>query len=185
MITFGVESDNYGGDYELLATDLNDEFDTTIGTRLDSAVAFGPVVLRVGQDGGENLVVSGTGSGTGNQTQVSEPPNVAALIHKRTARGGRRGRGRMYLPWCLADADVDEAGVVLGATQVLLQTQCTNFLGHLTAGTGAMTFAAAMVLLHSPSGDDVSSPTTPGDPNTVTTLTVDSLVATQRRRLNR
>ena len=54
-----------------------------------------------------------------------------------------------------------------------LQTLANSFLAALTSG------GVPMVILHNP------GKTVPGAPNTVTSLSVDRLIATQRRRLGR
>lgn len=107
----------------------------------------------------------------------SPPPNVAVLMHKRTARGGRRGRGRLFVPWYCQATDISEAGIIAATPLAGIQTAMTTWLGLLAPNQ--------MVILHSVSAPGVDEPTTPGTPNIVTSLTADRLVATQRRRLGR
>lgn len=146
---------------------------------LSPQARFSGVRVALGTDGGEDLVGFSPMSTTGTNAVTVVSANCAALIHKRTARGGRRGKGRMYLPWCLAENLVDEAGV-LGSTPITnINTACGVFLAALEASPGPM------VLLHEPSAPGTEHPTTPGAPNVVTSMTTDSIVGTQRRRLGR
>lgn len=102
---------------------------------------------------------------------VGAPPNTAYLVHKNTDFGGRAGRGRLYLPG-VVEASTDDDGSI-GATQISnIQTAMNNMLADLIADD------LIPVLLH---GDD--SPLT--TPSPITSFTMDSRIATQRRRLRR
>jgi hypothetical protein len=103
------------------------------------------------------------GSGT-----VSAPPNVAFLIEKNTALGGRRNRGRFYMPG-VPEAGVADNGFVETTTLGNLTTGAADFLARIQAEV------LQMVVLH----------TGPSLPTVVTSLTPDPQVATQRRRLRR
>jgi hypothetical protein len=143
-------------------------------TIFDNQVVIGPVVARVGQDGGEDQVfISDIPTGRGTVTQTSFPPNCAVLVHKRTARGGRRGRGRLFWPWTVQEGQVEENGSIQTSSLTQQQTAANATLTALTANF------VPMVLLHSP------GLTTAGLPNLVTQLIVDPLISTQRRRLGR
>lgn len=109
---------------------------------------------------------SATGLGTaGGDTS---PPNVALLIKKLTAIGGRQGVGRMYLP-CIAENRTDAGG---GITATLINAANTAFSSFRAA---LIAEDINMVLLH----NDALAPTP------VTSLVVQGLAATQRRRLRR
>lgn len=146
----------------------------SLGSITDSTVTFKSVTVRLGQDGGDPLVGVHpmTAPGTGGALSTL-PPNCATLVHKRTAKGGRRHRGRMYLPWCVQEASVSETGVLDPAIVTQTQNAMTIFLNALTTAN------VPMVLLHS----EGVSPVPPA--TLVTSLTVDALIATQRRRLGR
>jgi hypothetical protein len=149
---------------------------TTTGSllsRLDSGCTLGPVTVRLGQDGGEALVGIHEIAANGGATLTSPPPNVAVLVHKRTPRGGRRGRGRFFIPWFVGETDIDEAGVITPAQVNALSIACEVFRAALASN------AVPMVILHE------DGKTAPGAPDLVSSLYVDRLVATQRRRLGR
>lgn len=171
--TFGIDPD--GGTPQDAATAVMNAitFTGSLVSQFDNGMTVSQVRVSMGQDGSEDLVGQISGTTTGTQTKSTLPPNVAVLIHKVTARGGRRGRGRMFLPWCVDESLVDEAGLIQNSAVTSLQTACSLFLAKLAD------FSVPMVLLHGVGN------TLPGAPNPVTALTVDKLISTQRRRLGR
>lgn len=112
------------------------------------------------------------------------PSNCAFLAHKRSGFGGRRNRGRWYIPGVI-EAAADDLGVVTGVFVSALTTALTTFLTNLTA---APTNVSDMVLLHS---YEWSGPVDPGPPvgfpapTPVIEFTVDPKIGTQRGRLRR
>jgi hypothetical protein len=122
------------------------------------------VVVNVGGTLSEGDALSGTAGGNVNDPV---PPQVALLCQKETNVIGRKGRGRLYIPG-LPFAGLDPTNTGLWATGSLpsYTTAADTFLASLEASVGNM------VLLHR----DASTPTT------VTGLTVEQNVATQRRR---
>lgn len=107
-------------------------------------------------------------------------PQVAVLVHKNTDLGGRRGRGRMYVPgyqeeWVL------NTGVIVAANLITLQGDYTAWFNELVASASI----DGLVLLHSPSAPDVEDPSPVPVPTPITSVVVDAVVATQRRRLRR
>jgi hypothetical protein len=173
FITFGVDPSATNPD--TVATSVYNAATGagSIATQLDSTVMITDAIARLGTDGGEDLVGQHTGTTRGGRTGGAPPPNVAVLVHKRTARGGRRGRGRLYLPWWCSDNDTNEDGT-------LLTSFTTPMLAALNVWLAAMVSASIpMVLLHGPGR------TIEGPPDVVTSLSVSNVVGTQRRRLGR
>lgn len=117
----------------------------------------------------------------GDRTTASLPQNCALLVDKNTMLGGRKNQGRFFLPGALAEGDVDNVGVISPATVAAWQTRADDFIDYLNdaaSGSGATAESpAAMVILH--------NATDPGDevPTTVSSLTVQGIISTQRRRL--
>lgn len=95
-------------------------------------------------------------------------PNVAALIKKSTNLGGRRGQGRCFWPG-VAESQIAETGIMLASFLIALQTDLNSLLSDL------VTEGFPMVLLH----NDATAP----DP--VIGFTVQTIGATQRRRMRR
>lgn len=173
VTTFGIDLAGFAGTDAAAADAVMTCWVNFVAPVIDSNVTAGPVVLTVGQDGSENIVVSGTTSQVGGDSQSSVPPSVAVIINKITARGGRRGRGRMFVPWAVNTADVSEAGLIASGAQGALTAAFDLFRQCLS------TSDVDMVLLHS---DGISDP---GAPNAITNLVTEALIGSQRRRLGR
>lgn len=120
--------------------------------------ATGPFVEVPANSGGE---------GTGQPIT----PNVAVLVRKTTALGGRAGSGRMYWPGLL-EGNVNGAGVLEGHVVAGLQDAFNAFWLSLE------TLNVPPMLLHGP-----GSPVSDDFPTVITAFNVDPVVATQRRRL--
>jgi hypothetical protein len=172
-VTFGV--DPVDTDPALVAGSLQAAFLSTGSFKsiLDSSVTLSAIRVSLGTDGTADLVTVLNTSQVGGQVGGNTPPNVAVLVHKSTSRGGRRGRGRMYLPWCLQTSTVDEAGQIGASTLTALNAAMLAWKIALTAAN------TPMVLLHGPGRTGIPAP----DP--VLSLSCDRLIATQRRRLGR
>lgn len=146
-----------------IADAFADEFASLVSTDLNisgAKVKFGP------NDDGPSGEVSQSRFGS-----LTSPPmlaNAAYLLEKHTALGGRKHRGRMYIPGCTEDGQTGTNDVI-PARLGQLATACNNFLGKLEAE------GFSMVILH----NSVNAPTE------VTSLTPDGKYATQRRRLRR
>lgn len=131
--------------------------------RLDAIlVKFGPTAT-----GPSALHNVGTTGSIGSQ---GISPQVSILVQKRTAFGGRRGRGRLYFPGP-TESDVTNAGEVDSAYHAAAQLAFDNLLAEFSSD------GMPWVLLHGGAGAPV--------PYDITSLEVSSTVATQRRRLRR
>lgn len=104
----------------------------------------------------------------GLNTNVLGVPHTTLLVRKGTGLIGRPFRGRMYPPGLVYEATYNEGGVMSGASRDDYQTAFDAWLDELQTG-----MATNMVLLHS--AEIAATP--------VTSLTVDAVAATQRRRL--
>jgi hypothetical protein len=179
LITYGLDVSDAAGDFITVADEQPTIFLDEWKQELDSQVVVGPATLRVGQDGGDPLSVEGSDSGSGEETSGMLPPNCALLVKKQSATGGRKGRGRLYIPWIIQENAVDDAGVIDGASVTARQLDASGWLTNL-AGGGSGTYTTPMVILHDSSGAGAEPA-----PSVVTALTVDNRIATQRRRMNR
>lgn len=177
-------------------TRLEAAFRTTVLTQLPSIVLLSKTVVRIRQDGGDDTLFERTpasiagGVGTGSVM----PPNVAYLIRKVTSRGGRRGRGRWYLPG-VQEAHVDNDGLLTSTIVGTYNTEFDEYLAALAAtGTGSEQ-PVIPLLLHNNSSTTTRS-SSPGSttvtvtqgalgplPDIITDMTCEPRVATQRRRL--
>lgn len=174
-VTFGVTADLGTASALAHVQRVKEVLIARINPSLDGNVTL-DVVGRFGQDGPDDLVVpSNTAPVGGGRTGDSLPSNSSILVQKRSNLGGRKNRGRMYWPLLIAQTGVTETGVALSTTVATLQTAFTNVINDFALGTGGSP-VMDMVILHRTSIED---------PTTVTSLIVQPLIATQRRRLRR
>jgi len=117
----------------------------------------------VGQDGGPPVTIEEPRSVIGTENAIGPPNNCALLIKKVTGLGGRKGRGRMFLPVFNFGGDNFLAnGNLGGGVKTTMDTALAGLLADFD-----------WVLLHSD-----STPPTP-----ITALVCDPKLATQRRRM--
>jgi len=165
-ITFGVDVDVSLTSANDVANAVLDSIDTTFQNAISGNVDIGPVVASFNSGGGPVTGESDTQL-PGLAAINAVPSNVALLVRKGTILSGRANRGRFYIPWALEESDVDAIGIIDGTTRSDWQTLMNSFLTALT------TNGVPMVVLHQGAGT----------PAGVSSLTVASIVATQRRRL--
>ena len=132
-------------------------------TLLNTHVKYGPNLT--GAEGNYPTSIIGT------LGEATTTPNVAYLIKKNTAAGGRMNRGRFYLPG-VAEASVDQAGVVADVRRTGLNEKLALYKAAVEAS------GLSLVLLHSPTSPVLT-------PTAITSLTCDARAATQRRRMRR
>jgi hypothetical protein len=174
ITTIGLDLSGLGGAFATAAEDAYNAFSSNFMAGAPSAVTLTQTILRIGQDGGDPLVVAepGSSAGTGGATYL--PQNSATLVQKRTALGGRKGRGRMFIPYLLEEQHVDLVGVISGVRLTSLQTAADGYLADLQLIGGGP------VLLH----DDATVGVLPA-PTPITSLVVSNRIASQRQRLRR
>jgi len=114
----------------------------------------------------------------GGLGQKSPPINSAILVEKHTSKGGKRYRGRMYLPPCYITANATgSAGEIDGAEFAATQIKLNNFFEAVVEGDGTKPYQP--VLLHNQKeGGEVSY-----IPTEITALVLDRQLATQRKRM--
>lgn len=105
---------------------------------------------------------------TGLSNVSTPPPNVTLLVRKTTGLRGRANRGRNYWPGLLTETDVFNTGAIDPTKVESIQT--------ILEGIGEILYTAGYFgcILH-------SNPAL--DPTPITSIVVESKVATQRRRL--
>lgn len=169
-ITLGLDIAGYAGTPTDAAGDVTDAWATAVMmqfyvptcTLTGVLVKFGP-----NEDGpSAEIAVSRTGTDSGNGAS----PQVSALVQKRTAFGGRKNRGRFYLPG-IAEGRLDQSGVFTSAFVDDLTDSLELFRTELIAAS------LDPVVLHAvPSADPIRP---------ITALLPQSVAATQRRRQRR
>lgn len=123
------------------------------------------------QDVSGPIVYNAPTTVVGTQNILPPPSNTSLLITKGTGSGGRKNKGRVYCPVLYPGEDViDQNGMMTGSPFTNLQGYWTAFLNLCQ---DSLLFP---VLFHNDVGDN---------PTVITSFTVQSQVATQRRRMRR
>ena len=166
VVTLGIDS---SPEPSIVAEAANsrDAFALNVLPLLSSGLTFDGVLVKRGPDATGAIQFSPSGD-VGGASSSAIAPNVAALVRKVTGMGGRKNRGRLFLPG-LVESVVDYAGRLDPTFQGNLQDAWNDFQTAIEADS------LTPVVLH---GDNTA-------PTVVTSFGVDSTVATQRRRLRR
>jgi hypothetical protein len=165
MVTFGINNST-SLSAQGVADGVADAWSGSgIMANLSSAIATQTVHVKLGPNDDGPFYDRGMSIGGGASASMATS-NTAFLVHKATALGGRKGRGRFYLPG-VPEADVGPFGNVTAGIVTAINADLATLL------TGLDTELVAMVLLHG----DATAPTL------VTGLQCDGIAATQRRRM--
>lgn len=124
-----------------------------------------------GAAGGNVEVLSTRTTSVGGRAANALPQNCAVLIRKLAALGGRRNRGRFYVPG-VDDTDILSNGALDPTRRTAWQTAANNFY----LGFDSALDVGLPVVLHTEA---------PFDPTDVEQFFVDNTAATQRRRMRR
>jgi hypothetical protein len=167
-VTLGVDISSYGGTPAAAAGDAIVAYNDNIDGIMPATVTLASVLVKFGPNATGPSAESPSGN-AGSGGGASTSPNVAWLVHKTTAQGGRAGRGRMYWPG-VQESEVDPSGNLSTAFVTGAQTAVDGFLADLS------TALLIPVVLHG-AASPLSTPTT------ILSLEVDGVAATQRRRM--
>jgi hypothetical protein len=166
--SYGVDLDDTvgQGDVDTLSTALAAAYKPILA----SGSLYNGLHVVIGSDGDHPVFDSVSGAGVGSRT-ISAPatPQVQLLCDKVTAFGGRKFRGRTFLP-DVAEADVGGNGALQATPLSLLATFTAAVVVALN-----VTPWNGMVILH----QDATTPTP------VTAFSADPFCGTLRRRYPR
>lgn len=180
VTTMGHDVSAYAGDFQQAATDLALLFGRAGGPveAMSDTYSLIGLDLYVGNDAEAppSIYEADISPVNGLANSSALPPNSAVLIRKQTGLAGRRGRGRMYVPGVL-EGSVDNVGLLTSTYRGSLQTAYDLWLTGLEEGVSSI-LPMPPVVLHRSEGAGVEPAPTP-----VTSLTVETKIATQRRRL--
>lgn len=154
-------------DAEACRIDIATAWYNTIREQMCDSVIQSSQLVKLGPND-DGPTAAGVGTGAGLLTGSAAPPQVSWLVSKRTALGGRRNRGRMYIPG-IPETSVSPFGSIDPTLRQNMEDECDAFLAAIDAA------GCPMVILHN----------TVGTPTLVQSLTVSASVATQRNRLRR
>lgn len=181
--TFGIQGPAFPSDGIAVANGILKCWDQEIGQHMNQSVSSQQVILTIGQGTDPPVkAYSNIGLLNSGSTTAKLPQNCALLVDKLTALGGRRNRGRMYVPSVLAEGDVSDTGNITNSALTLLQTSFNNFFEFMQNGSDLTQFQPAlaetpMQVLHRPGISVVGTPTP------VSSLRVQPVITTQRKRL--
>lgn len=183
LVTYACHNTS-SGNPQAIADAVQTAFADNIKGNLDSNATIGRPTVQVGNgtDTPDVAVASGA-TVDGETTAEFPPPTVAVLAKKITGLGGRKNRGRFYLPWSADEAAVAESGQIDSGQVGDLQTAFTAFLADLVTADLQMVIANRTISIDPDTLKPYVSAYTMGAD--VTQLLCENYVATQRRRMPR
>lgn len=186
VVTYAILDDANVDTAQGWADFLQDKFQLHLKSLLDNEVVIVNTTTLRGDGTSTFTTGESTAAGTrGTVSHASLPSNCAVLGKKLTGVGGRRNRGRIYLPWFVAEGNVDETGGIDSGVISDIQTGVTAWLGAINAVTNADMVIANRTYdrAWNVPGRRLVSTETSG--NQVTAITIERTIATQRRRMPR
>jgi hypothetical protein len=154
-----------------VANEVGNIYSGNIGARVSSLATVQDCQATINNGGTltQSTFVIGTAGGGG---AIPVAPNVAVLIKKNSGIIGKHNRGRMYVPYVQGNDFVTENDHLNPTQLSAWQGVVNTFFTSLSPGTTV----SNIVLLHRNAALT---------PVVVTSMTVEQLVASQRRRLRK
>lgn len=171
LVTVGIGFGTIATFEQATVDELFADYKAEMATTFSPSLTMVGVTLYLKAAGGFTIWDSTGASAVGTSSGTAAPPNVAVLAHKNTGQGGRRGRGRMFLPG-VSEGFIDPNGALTSAAI----TQINSDLASWYSSIVGIATVDDVLLYHNNDLGNLS-------PTIVTGFTVDSKVATQRRRL--
>jgi hypothetical protein len=167
-----------------LADDWQANWNTQVAPALDNNVTSLPPTIRLGDGSNVPLMAIGSGAAVAGTFSAADlPPQVAVLVKKNTGLGGKKNRGRMYIPWQVPGSVVGEDGTILAANVTAIQVNFGGLLAGMAADDMPMHIANKHLVITPPESKPHVDAIHTGA--LVTSLHVENVIATQRRRLPR
>ena len=173
VCVWGLNSTAWGPDLDLAADQVQDAYADAFAAGLDSNVTIRSSRLTVGQDAVDPLIGMATSSAPGTAVRESTAPALAVMLSLNTGLGGRRNRGRKFLPWAASDTSISEQGALEASLVTGWNNRAAAFMDNLDA------MEVNVVILHG------TGSTTAPAPTPVTSITCNPVVRTQRNRQTR
>jgi len=170
-VTWGVELLDLGKDAQTIADNARVAWEESLLLVQSSFIRLEKVRAKLGPNS-TGLAAESPSGVSGSVDSQPEAPNTAVLINKVTGVGGRRGRGRTYLPGAPTN-QVGYDGFVTEDYRDDVQAAVVLFMSKLEADD------LGSVLLHA--AGETATPA----PSNITSTSVSTLAATQRRRLRK
>lgn len=183
-VTYGIRIPAADPGPVAVATLCRDNF-APVMTSLANSVSLINTKIKYGpnDDGAQGEFAGAVVPGSvGSETAT---PNVAYLVEKTTNLGGRRGRGRFFLPG-VYELGVTAGGSIDAGVFAALQGDLTTFHSAMTVDDCEMfllhSFPTVWIIVEG-QPRRISIPGIIPDPTQITSLSLDPIAATQRRRL--
>lgn len=170
VITQGFKINGSVGSSYNVADQFDLAFAGSFKALFDSNVTMRNAKAVIGQDGSDPIVQISTTQTAGTSARESTAPALALMVTKNTNLGGRKNRGRNYMPWALADSDVAENGAVNPTRLTSWAAALDEYYDFIIGPTTDL--LDEPVILH----------TDPTVPTPVTSFTPNPAIRTQRRR---
>lgn len=179
QLTMGLISGAGGVPGQTMINTFQTQFNSHLAVNLDNEVTAQAPTGILGDGTNVGLFYQATGATqAGTANFVALPPQVALLVKKLTATAGKKGRGRWYLPWALAQSNVNQAGLINGGT-VIADTNA-GLSAFLTAMRAANVLPCLVHRVYA--GKAVTNLKIGPE---ITSMVCETYVATQRRRMVR
>lgn len=170
VTTWGLDVSANMYDPDTMARGFHDIYAGAMQPRTDSNVTLRNARIVIGQDGPDPVIGISNQFTAGTSSRESTPPALALMVNTPTGLGGRRNRGRKYIPWAVGEGSVDERGVVENSAVNTSQLALDQFKDDLEDNDWYL------VVLHGAG----SSPIPP--PTPISRLLVNPIIRTQKQR---
>ena len=169
-VTLGMDLSASLHTTQALADSMRSHWVLNVLPRQSASITLAEVLVKVGPNATGPSAIATSGA-TGGAVAGTEVPNTSVLVTKTTEFGGRRGRGRMFIPGA-PESTFNTSGDQTPASVVLWQANMDAFYAACELdGIELVVLQSALPIV--------------GDPKRITRLVVESRAATQRRRLRR
>jgi hypothetical protein len=176
-VTCGIQTDLANADGTAHANAAFRSWKLSVLPNQNNNLTMTSAILTIGQDGAPTKAYSTEPAAVGNEGGQMLPQNCALLVDKLTAAGGRRNRGRMYVPGILMEEQVNMVGQISSGKVTAWQQAFNNLKTFLNVAADANEPNIPPVVLHA-TGISATPPPTP-----VESFRVQSVISTQRKRL--
>lgn len=179
-VTFGVAHTVDEGDIETIGLSVNTAWQSTFLPSQANTVTHTGCKITMGT-ADEPLRVFKPSNVLDNQGGSADnrlPQNCALLVRKNTNKGGRRNKGRFFVPLIVGETTVNSVGMIETSEVIYFQGLANAFQASLAEDADPVIPSTPMVVLHHSEGVSTAPSPTP-----VSSLQVDGVIATQRRRM--
>lgn len=175
VFTMGLGIASGGTDLVAIANQCHEAFKVGFQEYMSDGLTCQKVTLTVPSAGGLGSVDSDGPPFTGSRGAGDDVISLAVLLNKRTALLGRHGRGRLFLPGCLADGDTGLGGEYSESAREKFQQGADDMLQYIAGDAIGQVDPLDLnpVLLH---GDDTT-------PTSISALILNRKVGVLRKRL--